>query len=88
MEKIHIHTDIESLMFFSDKNGVCAYNSRVMAYAMQHEHIVGVFYNKKQLESFYEHNKHKEGLPIIYFWDEKRWNDFIQKNTNPPQSGA
>jgi hypothetical protein len=72
---IHIHSDIDGLKYFSDKNGICAYSNRIVAYAMQDADIVGVFYTVKQAEAFYESNKHKENLPIIYFWDEKRWNN-------------
>ena len=72
---IHIHGDVEGLKYFSDKNGVCAYSSRAVAYAMQDADIVAVFYTTKQAQDFYNSNKDKENLPVIYFWDEKRWNN-------------
>ena len=72
---IHIHADIDGLKYFSDKNGVCAYSSRIVAYAMQDAHIVGVFYTLKQAQDFYEKNKYKQNLPILYYWDENRWNN-------------
>jgi len=81
-EKIFIHEDVESLKYFSDKNGICAYCNRATSYAMQGANIVGVFYTQNQLKSFYEHNKHKENLPIIYYYDEKRWNNRVPKNSN------
>lgn len=76
---IHIHGDINDLLYFSDKNGVCAYSSRYVAYAMEGSHIVGVFYTIKEAESFYERNKNNDSLPIIYFWDEERW---LKQNNN------
>ncbi len=72
---IHIHGDVEGLKYFSDKNGVCAHSNRAVAYAMQDADIVAVFYTVKQAEDFYEHNKHKQNLPAIYYWDENRWNN-------------
>jgi len=72
---IHIHYDIDGLKYFSDKNGICAYSNRIVAYAMQHEHIVGVFYTIKQVPDFYERNKYNVNLPVVYYWDENRWNN-------------
>lgn len=70
-ETIHIHTDIENLKYFVDKNGLRTCSDRLVAYAMQNEHIVGVFYTLKQANAFYEKNKFNDNLPIIYYWDEK-----------------
>ena len=72
---IHIHGDVDGLKYFSDKNGVCAYSNLIVAYAMQDENVVGVFYTTEQAERFYKINEFKENLPVIYFWDEKRWNN-------------
>jgi hypothetical protein len=72
---IHIHGDVDGLKYFSDINGVCAYSNMAVAYAMQDADIVGIFYTTKQAKEFYERNKLKENLPVIYFWDEKRWNN-------------
>lgn len=70
---IHIHTDVDDLKYFSDKNGVSAYDNRVISYAMQGANIVGVFYTKIQAFVFYNKNKNKENLRILYYWDENRW---------------
>jgi hypothetical protein len=70
---IHIHGDTDGLRYFSDKNGICAYNDRVVAYAMQDSDIVGVFYTIQQAQSFYEYNKFKDNLPVLFYWDESRW---------------
>lgn len=70
---IHIHGDIDGLKYFSDKNGVCAYSSRYIAYAMQDSHIVEVFYTTKQAQDYYQYNKHKDNIPILFYWDENRW---------------
>lgn len=75
---IHIHTDVQSLIYFSDKHGVCAYAPWYIAYAMQNEHVVGAFKTVQQIEEFYEENKFIEDLPIKFFWDEKRWEKDMQ----------
>jgi hypothetical protein len=73
--EVHIHGDVEGLKYFSDKNGVCAYSPRSIAYAMQNADIVGVFYTTKQAQRFYEHNKYERNLPVLYYWDENRWSN-------------
>ena len=65
-ELVFIHEDVENLAYFSDANGVSAYNNRIILYAMQLSDIVGIFYTKKQAIEFYERNKFKSDLPIIY----------------------
>ena len=75
METLHIHTEVEDLKFFSDKNGVSAYSDRVVSYAMQGSNVVGIFYNNSQAVYFYENNKYTKALNPIYFWDEVRWNN-------------
>ena len=70
---IHIHENEIGLMFFTDKNGVPAYNSRIFAYAMQEADIVGIFYTKEQAESFYELNRFKDNLPVLYKWNQELW---------------
>jgi hypothetical protein len=81
---IHIHSDVDGLKYFSDKNGVCAYSNRAVAYAMQNEHIVGLFYTEKQAKDFYEQHKHTcisgKLLPILFYWDESRWDKIHKKN--------
>ena len=80
---IHIHTDVENLIYFSDKNGISPDPARLVAYAMQGADIVKVFYLPKQAIEFYELNAHKEDLPVIYYWDESKWNKIQhQKSTN------
>lgn len=75
----HLHTDVEGLMYFQDKNGVCAYDNRLIGYAMQDADIVRVFYTQKQMQDFYNgHNFNcnvlGKKLEPIYFWSEERWN--------------
>ena len=72
-ETIFLHEDVENLKYFVDKNGISGsifnIGSQPILYAMQKENIVGVFYNIKQAISFYENNKYKENLPIIYYYN-------------------
>jgi len=67
---IHFHTDTENLKYFVDKNGIRCIYDRVVAYAMQGENIVKLFYDLKSAQLFYIENWHKT-FPIIYFFDEK-----------------
>lgn len=84
---IHIHSDVEILVYFTDKNGLSAFNKDAIGYAMQGENIVQVFYNRgnegfgfKNAEQYYIENKYKENLPIIYFWNQEIWDKLHKKN--------
>ena len=76
MERIFIHNEVEDLRYFKDLNGINGLvgNNRIVSYAMQKENIVGVFYTMEQARKFYEVNKYKENLPVIYFWNEELYN--------------
>jgi hypothetical protein len=69
---IHIHTDVENLRFFRDCNGIRYLKTPLanpVAYAMENEHVVGVFYSTNQLKFFYEYNNYKQNLPITLYLD-------------------
>lgn len=74
----HLHTDVKGLIYFQDKNGVCASNNRLIGYAMQDSDIVRVFYTYKQMQDFYKCNNVDcnilgKKLEPIFFWSEERW---------------
>ena len=80
MDKIFIHSDVENLIFFIDKNGIALATGtaldRAISYAMQGSDIVGVFYTNKQAQQFYESKRYEENLPIIGFFDVSRWEKY------------
>ena len=84
---IHIHTDVENLRFFRNCHRVRYFKTPLanpVAYAMENEHVVGVFYTTNQLKSFYEHNYYKQNLPITLYLDEQLideelWGDKLKK---------
>lgn len=76
---IHIHTEKDSLNYFSDKNGVSAYSERAVAFAMQGANITRIFFTLKEAKEYYELNKYKDDLPEVYFWDERRWYNSTEK---------
>ena len=41
---------------------------------MQGGDIVRVFYNQKDAVDYYDKNRYKSDLPIIYFFDQEKWN--------------
>lgn len=73
METIFIHSDVENLRFFTDKNEIALSGNRAVSYAMQGSDIVGVFYTDKQATQFYESKKYEKNLPVIGFFDVSRW---------------
>jgi len=73
MDKIFIHSDVENLRFFTDKNGISLSSDRALSYAMQGSDIVGVFYTDKQAQQFYESKRYEENLHVIGFFDASRW---------------
>ena len=77
MDKIFIHSDVENLKFFTDRNGIALATGtaldRAISYAMQGADIVGVFYTDRQAQQFYESKRYEENLPVIGFFDVSRW---------------
>jgi hypothetical protein len=77
MDKIFIHSDVENLKFFTDKNGIALATGtaldRAIAYAMQGANIVGVFYTDIQAQQFYNAKRYEENLLVIGYFDEPRW---------------
>ena len=74
MDKIFIHNDVENLRFFSNKYGISASSDRITHYAMQGSDIIRVFYNQKDAIDYYNKNRYTEKLPVIYFFDQEKWN--------------
>ena len=74
MDVIFIHNDVENLRFFSNKYGISASSDRITHYAMQGGDIVRVFYNQKDAVDYYKKNRYTENLPVIYFFDQEKWN--------------
>lgn len=73
MDKIFIHSDVQNLRFFKDKNGIPLSGDRAVSYAMQGADIVGVFYTDRQAQQFYESKRYEENLHVIGFFDKSCW---------------
>ena len=77
-DKIFIHSDVENLRYFTDKNGITAMYSRLVSYAMQGADIVKVFYDNYTARRYYETNRYTENLPVIYYFNESLFNKLNQ----------
>jgi len=80
MDKIFIHNDVENLRYFSNIHGVQASPDRVTHYAMQGSDIVRVFHTKNDASEYYHKNRYTENIPVIYFFDQKRWDKINPSN--------
>lgn len=73
MDKIFIHSDVENLRFFTDKNGIALSGDRAISYAMQGAVIVAIFYTESQARQFYVSNRYEEDIHAIGIFDVSRW---------------
>ena len=70
MDKIFIHNDVENLKYFSNKHGISAgIFGRATHYAMQGSDIVRIFHNKNEAIEYYNKNRYRENIPVIYFYN-------------------
>ena len=73
-EAIHIHNDVENLIYFKNKHGIYCSVDRITHYAMRGSDIVRVFYNKNEAQYFYDNQIKFLELEPIYFFDEEKFN--------------
>ena len=74
MDKIFIHNDVENLKYFSNKHGISAgIFGRATHYAMQGSDIVRIFHNKNEAIEYYNKNRYRDNIPVIYFYNRKLW---------------
>ncbi len=69
-----IHEDVQNLIYFVDKNGIPAFDSRILLYAMEGSNVIAAFYTKEQCISYCNNNFDKKDLPVLYTFSEKEWN--------------